>query len=100
MSLVQRFFLALISGLALLSAGCLSIGGRTEIIQQNKELEERIVQLENRIQLLEHYAKRPPKATDAVIADTATPPVEKTAEKPEEKPQSLASAPEPAGWSR
>lgn len=84
-TLTRNSFLTLALGLAVLSTGCLSIGGRTEVIHENMETEKRIVRLENRLQVLEHYAGIAPAPGETATVATTAPSVD------------LTSAPEPGG---
>ena len=64
--LLHKMSLLLLLSVILTSTGCLVIGGKTHICGNDKKHEERIAQLEGRIQTLEHYAGITPPVKNEV----------------------------------
>ena len=62
---VQRKSHLLICALALLTAGCLSLGGKTTYVQENPETATRLSSLEARVSALEHALSGPPSPAAA-----------------------------------
>jgi hypothetical protein len=55
----------LVCALVLLTAGCLSLGGKTTYVQENPETTVRLSSLESRVSALEHALSGPPSPAAA-----------------------------------